>query len=223
MFLRTQSRQLKADIAPADCDTLHDFRFCALLRQEDWKLLPRAIRSRFSRRVTDGKTIIYVGCVVETRLNWVGWLIAGAARLFGGPLPTSSANDLPAIVTVTEDHATGGQIWTRLYGSKTGYPQVIHSSKRFSGVTGLEEHVGGGIGMALTVHVEHGALLFRSAHYFVRYGLLNLILPEWLTPGALTVTHSEDQDGRFSFLLEVVHPRFGMIIRQLAIFREVSP
>jgi hypothetical protein len=223
MFPQTKLRQLETDVAPAHCDTLHDLRFCALLRQDHWNSLPRPIRRRFSKRVTDGKTIVYVGNVVETRINWLGWLIAQAARLFGGPLPTASANDVPAIVTVTEDHATGGQIWTRLYARRKGFPQVIHSSKRFSGSTGLEELVGGGIGMALTVHVEHGALVFRSAHYFVRIGWLEMTLPTWLTPGALTVTHAEDQDGRFSFLLEVVHPQFGRIVRQLAIFREALP
>ncbi len=77
--------------------------------------------------------------------------------------------------------------------------------------------------MALTVSVEGGALVFRSAFYFFRAGPLNLTLPCWLTPGALAVTHAEEREGRFSFLLEVVHPRFGRIIRQLAVFKEVTP
>jgi hypothetical protein len=76
--------------------------------------------------------------------------------------------------------------------------------------------------MTLTVHAENGALVFRSAGYFLRLGRARIALPGWIAPGALTVTRAEEGCGRFSFLLEVVHPAFGMIVRQLACFREVS-
>jgi hypothetical protein len=131
--------------------------------------------------------------------------------------------NVPAVVTVTEDARTGGQIWTRMYARRNGFPQVVHSAKRFAGATGLEEYVGLGVGMALTVHVERGALLFRSAGYFVQLGGWRLPLPRWITPGALTVTHLDFGEGRFIFGLDVVHPRFGHFIHQSAIFREASP
>ena len=73
-------------------------------------------------------------------------------RLIGGPLPIDRASvHVPSVVTVTEDKASGGQIWTRIYGRRKGFPQVVHSSKRFAGPTGLEEYVGYGVGMTLTV------------------------------------------------------------------------
>ena len=61
-----------------------------------------------------------------------GFLLAQLARLFGGPLPISRAAGLESVVTVTEDLATGGQVWTRLYARRNGFPQIIHSSKRFA-------------------------------------------------------------------------------------------
>ena len=76
--------------------------------------------------------------------------------------------------------------------------------------------------MALNISVEHEALLFRSAGYFLQIGPLRLALPEWLTPGDMTVAHIDLGGGEFRFTLDIVHPRFGMLIRQSAVFREAS-
>jgi hypothetical protein len=203
--------------------TIGDLRFRSLLSAEEWVALPVPVRRRFSERVADGRTVLYVGEVVACAMNPVGWLFAQVARLCGGPLPLTRETHMPAVVTVSEDTATKGQIWTRLYTRRNGFPQVIHSSKQFGGPTGLEEYVGRGVGMALTVHVEDGALKFCSAGYFLRIGNARLPLPRWLTPGALTVTHQDIGGGRFQFVLDVVHPLFGAIIHQAAIFREATP
>jgi hypothetical protein len=204
-------------------ERLGDVRFRALLSDVDWKRLPPATRQRFSKRLADGRTAIYVGEVHEACFGWIGWWFAQAARLIGGPLPTGAETRVPMIVTVTEDAATGGQIWTRICTRRNGFPQVIHSSKRFSGPTGIEEYVGFGICMALRIVVEDQALLFRSAGYFLQVGRLRLPLPAFLTPGVLTVTHSDLGGGKFQFTLEIVHPRFGLLIRQSAVFREAMP
>ena len=202
---------------PAPCD---DLRFRALLPPGDWLRLPPAVRRRFSKRLTGLATAVYRGEVLETRMSRLGWCLAQAARLIGGPLPVTRDAHVPAVVTVTEDARGGGQFWTRQYGRARGFPQVIHSSKRFSGPTGLEEYVGCGIGMALTIHVEDGALLFRCAHYFIALGGCRVRLPSALTPGALTVSHAACDDGRFIFGLELAHPRFGELIRQTAVFQD---
>ena len=110
-----------------------------------------------------------------------------------------------------------------LYARRKGFPQVIHSSKRFAGPTGLEEYVGRGVGMALTVYARDGALIFRSKDYFVQLFGRRFFLPAWLTPGTLYVTHAELPDGKFSFTLQIFHPRLGLLIRQMAMFRETAP
>jgi hypothetical protein len=78
-------------------------------------------------------------------------------------------------------------------------------------------------GMTLTVDAREGALIFRSKDYFLELAGRRLVLPRWLTPGAILVTHAELPDARFSFTLQVIHPRFGLLIRQMAMFREVEP
>jgi hypothetical protein len=165
-------------------------------------------------------------------------------------LPVSRDAHVPSVVTVTEDVATRGQHWTRLYARRRGFPHIVHSSKRFAGPTGLEEYVGFGVGMALTIHVEahvpektcpgldprgepafrkgHApapeecALVFRAAHYFLQLGRWRLRLPAWATPGALAVTHAELGDGRFLFKLDITHPRLGRLICQTAAFQEAQ-
>jgi hypothetical protein len=199
---------------------LDDNRFHALLPDEEWGRLPLAVWRRFSKRLVGGSTIVYVGEVDDIFHSRVGWWFAQLARLIGGPLPTGGETGVPIVVTVTEDEGSGGQVWTRMCARKNGFPQVIHSAKRFAGPTGLEEYVGFGISMALNLSVEREALVFRSCGYFLSLGPLRLPLPEWLTLGALTVSHADLGDGAFRFTLEVVHPRFGEIVRQSAMFRE---
>jgi len=201
---------------------LDDSRFRALLSNDDWGRLPVAIWRRFSTRRADGSTIVYVGEVDDAGVSRIGWWLVQLARLIGGPLPTGAETGVPMIVTVTEERASGGQIWTRICARRDGFPQVIHSSKRFAGPTGLEEYIGFGVSMALRVSVEHEALVFRSAGYSLQLGPLRVPLPVWLTPGDLTVTHSDLGCGTFRFTLEIVHRRFGMLLRQSAVFREAA-
>src|SRR5579862_4557066 len=118
--------------------------------------------------------------------------------------------------------ASGGQVWSRMCARRNGFPQVIHSVKRFAGRTGLEEYVGFGVSMSLKISVMNDALVFSSAGYAVQFGRLRLPLPDWLTPGDLAVTHSDLGGGSFRFTLEIIHPRFGWLLRQSAVFREAT-
>jgi hypothetical protein len=198
---------------------LADLRFQRLLAAEDWARLPPPVRARFCKRLSGGATATYVGEVVEIEVSRLGRVLAQLVRLIGGPLPLVHAPG-PSVVTVTEDGGSGGQVWTRLYARPRGFPQVIHSAKRFNGPTGLEEYVGCGIGMALRVSVEDAALVFRSDHYFMALAGLRVRLPSWMEPGKITVIHAEIGEGRFAFMLDVVHPALGQLLRQRAVFRE---
>ena len=106
-------------------------------------------------------------------------------------------------------------------GRRRGFPQIIHSSKRFQGPTGLEEYLGYGIGMSLAVHVEDGAIVFRSVDYFIDVLGHRWILPAFLKPGDLTIKHAENGTSCFTFTLVLEHRWLGPLIRQRAIFREV--
>lgn len=194
--------------------------FRALLPAADWDKLPAPVQARFERELAPGESIAFLGEIAETRMTLAGRLWAQVARLAGAPLPLRPLARTAAAVVVTQDAGAATQAWTRLYHEDGRLPQVIRSTKRFAGPTGLEECVGAGIGMALALSVEHRALVFRSRHYFWRCGRLCLRIPGWLTPGRIAVIHREERSGRFSFTLEVHHPWFGETIRQVAFFRD---
>ena len=213
--------EVRHEPAPAggDC-ALHDLRFRGLLGAAAWSELPAAVRRRFSTRAQAGQSITYAGEIVECRRTLSGRLVAELCRVIGAPLPLSDDTGVPAIVTVTEDGATGGQCWTRMYGRTRGFPQVIHSSKRFTGPTGLEEYLGCGFGIALTVSADRDALRFHSDHYFLTLGSIRCRLPRWLAPGELTIGHVDCGFGDFAFVLALRHKRFGLLIRQTGLFHE---
>ena len=197
-----------------------DLRFRALVGEAAWAMLPEAVRARFGKNIAGCAAAVYAGEIVECRISAAGWLLAQLARLIGAPLPLSRDVDVPACVSVTEDSCFGGQFWTRIYGRRRGFPQVISSSKRFAGPTGLEEQVGGGLGIALRVEVANGALHFLSDHYFLMVRGRRLRLPKLLWPGALRVSHVDCNHGLFAFVLALRHPWLGELVHQTAMFRE---
>ena len=208
--------------APAGEPALLDHRFRALLGTEGWRMLPAAVRARFAKRLGD-EAVTYAGTITTCRMNIAGWLLAQACRLIGAPLPLGRDPGAPAAVAVTADAATGGQHWTRIYGRKRGFPQVIRSTKRFAGATGLEEYLGFGVGIALTVRADRRALHFDGHHYFLTIGRARLRLPRWLAPGALTISHIDQGAGEFDFVLLLHHRLFGMLIEQRCRFRDQAP
>ncbi len=216
-----QARQLPAPPRPAPAGSEpYDSRFRRLLGNAAWNQLPEAVRSRFSHRMRGSEVALYAGEIVETRIAFAGWLLSQLCRLIGAPLPLHPDAGVPAVVVVSEDPASAGQQWTRIYHRHRGPPQLIVSAKTFSGPTGLEEHLGWGIGMALRVTAGADRLVFDSEHYFWRLGKWRFTLPGWLEPGHTRVTHRDLGDGSFAFDLEVVHPLFGRLIDQQVLFHD---
>ena len=197
----------------------HDDRFRDLVGTAAWNALPSAVRRRFGKRLGGGASVVYQGVVVAMRMNLAGRLLAQLARLVGGPLPYDmSSIRQPAVVSVTEDCAGDGQFWIRQYGRASGFPQIIHSSKRFAGPTGIEEYIGAGIGIALRVSVEGEDLCFKSDHYFLLVAGRRIRLPAWLQPGRLTITHRDLGNAGFLFSLTLISRCLGELVHQDALF-----
>lgn len=214
--------EFRRPAAASEPATVGDLRFRKLVGEAAWAALPPAVRARFGKRVGDCSTVLYAGEIVECRMNLAGRLLANALRLIGSPLPLSVDTGVPAVVSVTEDAGSGGQYWTRMYGRRRGFPQVIHSSKRFAGPTGLEEYIGCGLGIALRCEVADEALHFLSDHYFVRLFGKRIRVARRLSPGALRISHVDCGHGWFAFVLLLRSQWLGELIRQTVMFRDVE-
>jgi hypothetical protein len=206
--------------APGVLATIEDLRFRTLVGERAWGELPDAVRRRFSKRLGPNEALVYQGLVTATQLSVAGRVLSLLSRAIGSPLPLTNGATGPAVVIVTEDAGLRGQNWLRIYARPGRFPQAIHSAKRFSGPTGLEEYVGCGIGMALRVSVEEGALAFRSAGYFVQIAGWRLPIPLPLQPGQMQIVHRDLGAGSFEFSLTLTHGVFGQLVHQVAVFHD---
>ncbi|MEX0318095.1 MAG: DUF4166 domain-containing protein [Ruegeria sp.] len=202
---------------------LRDTRFRELVGKDAWRALPEKVRKRFGYRLREGASVVYQGKVIGMRISLTGRLVAQIARLVGGPLPyDASCLNQPAVVTVTEDCGGSGQFWVRQFGRAAGFPQVIYSSKRFAGPTGIEEYIGAGIGMALRVSVDRKGIYFESDHFFLQAGRRKFRFPRWLQPGALTIAHKDLGQSRFLFSLKLRSRWLGDLLQQDAVFHDMQ-
>ena len=227
--MRALGRKTEAELLPplrekGERSELGDTRFRRLLSPVEWNALPEAVRRRFSHRSAPGEAHVYVGRILETQISAYGLILANLLRLIGAPLPLERDNaGAAAVVTVTERPDSAGQFWTREYVRRRGFPQVIHSSKMFSGETGIEETVGCGVTMSLRLDVRRNALFFLSERFFLRIGRFRLPIPGSFFVGHIAVGHIDRGNGAFEFTLEATHPLFGRFIRQRALFTDVAP
>ena len=201
-------------------DGLGDMRFRRLMGGPEWRRLPAHVRNRFAKRMAPGVACTYRGMIEHCRMSRAGWWLAQACRLIGAPLPLDTAPHMAAVVSVTEDRVGNGQVWSRLYARPGGFPQVIHSAKRFAGPTGLEEQLGLGFGMALRLEPLPHGIRFVSDHFFLKVLGKRLRLPPWLAPGLLHIDHRDLGQGRFRFVLSLVHPLLGELVQQSSLFTD---
>ncbi len=216
--LDNQSRQ---DPAP-----ITELRFRRLLNDLEWERLPKTIKRRFGEKLVAGKTKVYSGHILETKMNWAGKILSMFMLLLGGSLPTdtnnSGASALVSVSAYNSDNGLGGQVWTRQYGRNNRPPQTIQSHKQFSGPTGLEEYLGQGIGMTLNLKATENSLLFVAEQYFIEVFGLRIYLPKILNPGALTISHTKQSKNSFVFGMRLVHPWFGVLVTQDIIFKDLQ-
>lgn len=188
--------------------------FERLLGRAAWLSLSADTRARF-RIGAPART--YEGDM-GVRASWVGLLIAQACRLIGQPLAPWRGEGVPVSVAVHTDK-DGSLVWDRLYRFPRKRPCFV-TSRKVADHRGMVEMVRGGLGMALNVTVEEGALHFRSRGYFLEIGGWRLPLPGLMTPGRAHVIHRDLGEGKFLFSLAFRHPWLGETLSQEGVFAD---
>lgn len=186
----------------------------ALLGPAAWARLPAAVRRRFAA----GHAEAHYQGELSLRCSRIGRLFAWASRCFKGPLTTLRASHLPATVRVAPD-GQGGVVWERWIGSGTA-AACVSSTKERGPDGGLVERTVGGLGMALDLFEQDGALVFQSRRYFLAWRGLRLPLPNWASPGVCRVSHQDLGGGCFRFSLSMTHPLWGETFHQTGVFAD---
>jgi hypothetical protein len=188
--------------------------FERLLGRAAWLSLSADTRARFK---TGAEPRTYEGGM-GVRASFAGLVIAQICRLIGQPLAPWRGEDVPVSVAVHTDK-DGSLVWDRLYRFPRKRPCFV-TSRKVADHRGMVEMVRGGLGMALNVTVEGGAIHFRSRGYFLEIAGRRLPLPGLMTPGRAHVIHRDLGDGRFLFSLAFDHPWLGETLSQEGIFAD---
>jgi hypothetical protein len=186
----------------------------ALMGDAAWFRLPAAVRHRFAARHADA---VYEGRMAKLECSWVGLCFAALSRLVGAPLTAMRAHDVPAVVRVSDD-GHGGVIWERHFEAPGCEASLVRSTKELGPDGMLFERTDGGLGMALAVFEQDGALVFESRRYELVLGGRRLVVPAFLTPGICRVTHTDLGAGSFRFTLTMDHPLWGRTFHQTGDF-----
>ncbi|MGJ3231781.1 MAG: DUF4166 domain-containing protein [Oceanicaulis sp.] len=179
--------------------------FRTLLGEADWARLAAPIQARFAATTTladfEGEA--------ELEASFAGRALAQILRAVGGPLPWIVG---AAAARVTIRKQADGAVWDRSFRRPGGRWIHVRSLKRVA--DGRLFECAGPIWMRLRLAAAGSALAFHSDGFFLALGPVRLRLPGWLTPGALTVLHTDAGEGRFVFALTCDHPLFGWLYRQ---------
>ena len=183
----------------------------ALLGPAAWARLPAAVQRRFAAGHAEAT---YRG-LMDLRCSPLGRVLAWLVKPLQSPLAAANASAVPTTVRVRAVGA--GVLWERHFDGGVGR---VCSTKELGPDGRLQECTRGGLGMALDVFEQGGALVFESRRYFLDLGPLRLVLPGLLSPGICRVEHRDLGHGQFRFTLSMTHPTWGETFHQTGVFAD---
>lgn len=198
----------------------------ALFRQvlaERWQDLHPDIQARFAKDPLPGKPLFYRGELSELYCSPLGKCLAYLLRpLIGGALIPVTDSQVPVDIQVYCLPDCPRVFKQRLYRLNARAP-VSFTSYMAEGPAGeVLEYVGAGLGMELALDIRQQNLHFVSQGYFWQLGSKRIRLPDWLSPGKTFLCHANDAPNQFNIRIEIQHPWFGLMFRQVGIFYQIE-
>lgn len=195
-------------------NTAQPLNLPALVGPAAWSRLPLAVQHRFAAGHTD---VTYRGSM-DLRCSRLGRLLAWLVKPLNSPLMAINARRVPTTVHVRSVGA--GVVWERRFAHGVG---SVCSTKELDAAGRLQERTEGGLGMALEVFEQDGALVFESRRYFLAVGRLRVLVPRLFSPGTCRVEHRDLGHGLFRFTLSMTHPLWGETFHQTGVFTDPTP
>ncbi len=196
------------------------YGFRQLLGEQTWLELPGPIQRRFAK-LDPGTQVTCKGKAVNTRITAIGQLVRAAAALLRTPLPVAERTNDRAHVDTRNLPPLAPmmlrQAWRREFPDARRSARLIESQKRFTGPTGLEEKVLGGLGMTINLTATDDCMEFRSQRIYCQWRRWRLYLP---FPVNIIARHRHLDERHFHFELEVRLPVLGQVIWQRVRFEE---
>jgi hypothetical protein len=191
--------------------TLPPLDLSALVGATAWARLPAAVQRRFAAGHAEA---IYRG-LMDLRCSRLGRVLAWLVKPLRSPLAAANVRGLPTTVRVRAVGA--GVVWERCFEDGVGH---VVSTKELDRHGRLQERTRGGLGMALAVFEQDGALVFESQRYFLDLGPWRVAMPSLLSPGTCRVEHRDLGQGLFRFTLSMRHPLWGETFHQTGVFAD---
>ncbi|MCC2637077.1 MAG: hypothetical protein K0Q68_796 [Moraxellaceae bacterium] len=187
---------------------------------DDWNSAPSHIQARFNQDLPPGTSVRYEGRMqVSATLpgKFLGWLMMRT-----GALMPYEGEDVPVFIEVwTDEEKTVHKRRTYSFPGKP--PFVFQSRMQLLDDGRIAEHVGGGLGMYVSLRCDSAGLHFTDAGYFMQVATIRLPLPSALGPGRVVLAHLDVGAEEFDVKIDISHPLFGKLFTQSGRFRHVSP
>jgi hypothetical protein len=182
----------------------------------DWEKLPDSLKAHYQLEPN-----VDIGHLDIEFPRWMKpylWLL----HLFGALL-ARSGSQVPT--RVEKAVAADRQHWRRVMQFSDGEKVVFNSFWVCSGGNRLIEFVNNVMGLEMAVHVEGSELRYEGVRYVMKFGRLEVGLPEWLILGHTTIVERGLPAGSFAMDFRLTHPLFGEVFRYSGAFvtQRLSP
>lgn len=176
---------------------------------DDWEKLPDSLKAHYQPGPN-----VDIGHLDIEFPNWIKPYLH-LLQLFGALL-ARSGKKLPT--RVEKDVSADRQYWRRTMTFPDG--RLVHFNSFWVSASGahLIEYVNSVMGLEMTAHMEGDELHYEGVRYVLKFGPIEIGVPEWLVLGHTTIVERNLPPNAFAMDFRLTHPLFGQVFRYSGTF-----